>query len=417
MPDLNIADYLRPGDTVVVGQAAAEPPALVAKLIAAARDIKGLTAVCGYTLSDAWREVSAGKPHITTYVAHGALRGLAATGLLDIIPSHYSRLEELFVTGRVPADVVLLQVAPADADGYYSLGATVDYVSVAAERARVVLVEVNPNMPRTRCARRLHASQVTASVTSASEVAGSPARPATDAERKLATHVAALIPSGATIQLGASALADAIAAALSDRRGLRVRSGLVGDWLVDLDEAGALDDSEDSCVTGMGLGTERLYKFLATSAKVRLAPLDEQVADAAMALCDPYVAVNSAVEVDLLGQVSSEVAGDRYVGAVGGQLDFFRAARRARSGLAVVALAAANAAGTVSRIVPVVSGPVTTPQSDVDLVVTEFGVADLRGASYRQRAQRLIAVAAPQHLDALRSRLPAWLSAGAPAGG
>jgi acyl-CoA hydrolase len=115
--------------------------------------------------------------------------------------------------------------------------------------------------------------------------------------------------------------------------------------------------------------------------------------------------------------VSSEVAGDRYVGAVGGQLDFFRAARRARSGLAVVALAAANAAGTVSRIVPVVSGPVTTPQSDVDLVVTEFGVADLRGASYRQRAQRLIAVAAPQHRDALRSRLPAWLSAGEPAGG
>jgi acyl-CoA hydrolase len=407
--DLDIAEHLRPGDTVIIGQAAAEPPLLVSKLIAAAQAIEGLTVICGYTLSDAWEGVTPGRPHIKTYVAHGALRALAARGWLEIIPCHYSRLEELIETRRLAADVVLLQVAPPDPDGFYSLGATVDYVSVAARYARTVLVEVNPNMPRTRSSRRIPQSSVTASVRSSRALAGSPARPPTEAERKVAENVAAFVPSGATIQLGASALAEAVARELHGRRWLRVRSGLAGDWLADLDDAGALDDRPGSCVIGMALGTDRLYKYLGESAKVRMAPIHEQTAQPQMNYCDPYVAVNSAIEVDVLGQVSAEVAGGRYVGAVGGQVDFFRAARNASSGLAIVALAATNQAGTVSRIVPALSGPVTTPQSDVDLVVTEFGAADLRGASYAQRAERLIGIAAPRHHDELRAKLPQWL--------
>ena len=409
MADLDIAQYLRPGDTVLIGQAAAEPPVLVEKFITAAHAIGGLTAFCGYTLSDAWAGVSPGQPDIKAYMAHGALRKLSAKGLVDIIPCHYGRIEDLVATGHIRINVVLLQVAPADSDGYYSLGATVDYAAVAAEHARVVLVEVNPNMPRTSSLRRLHRSQVAASVTSSRPLAGSPARPATTAELAVAKNVAAFVPAGATIQLGVGALADAIARELHGRRDLRVRSGLVGDWLVDLDEAGALADVPGSCVTGMALGTERLYKFLSDSAKVLMAPADEQLAPAPLAQCDPYVAMNSAIEVDLHGQVSAEVVGGRYVGAVGGQAGFFRAARLARSGLAIVALAATNADGTASRIVPALSGPVTTPQSDVDLVITEFGEADLRGASYRDRAERLIAVAAPQHRAALASARPSWL--------
>lgn len=409
MADLDIAQYLRPGDTVLIGQAAAEPPVLVGKFITAAHAIGGLTAFCGYTLSDAWAGVSPGQPDIKAYVAHGALRELSAKGLVDIIPCHYGRIEDLVATGHIRIDLVLLQVAPADSDGYYSLGATVDYAAVAAEHARVVLVEVNPNMPRTSSLRRLHRSQVAASVTSSRPLAGSPARPATTAELAVAKNVAAFVPAGATIQLGVGALADAIARELHGRRDLRVRSGLVGDWLVDLDEAGALADVPGSCVTGMALGTERLYKFLSDSAKVLMAPVDEQLAPVPLAQCDPYVAMNSAIEVDLHGQVSAEVVGGRYVGAVGGQAGFFRAARLARSGLAIVALAATNADGTASRIVPVVSGPVTTAQSDVDLVITEFGAADLRGTSYRERVERLIAIAAPQHRAALASARPSWL--------
>jgi acyl-CoA hydrolase len=398
--DLDIARYLRSGDTVLIGQAAAEPPGLVTKFIEAAHSTGGLTAFCGYTLSDAWQAVSPGQPHIRAYVAHGSLRQLAAKGLVEIVPWHYGRVEEF-----IAADVVLLQVAPADGDGFYNLGATVDYAAVAASRARVVLVEVNPNMPRTNSVRRLHQSQVTASVDSSLPLPGSTGRSASPAEVAVAANVAKFVPSGATIQLGVGALAEAIARELHGRSGLRVRSGLVGDWLVDLDSAGALA----SCVTGMALGTERLYTFLSDSGKVVMAPVSEQLDPAAIAECDPYVAMNSAIEVDIIGQVNAEVAGDRYVGALGGQAGFFRAARLARSGLAIVALAATSADGTVSRIVPAVTGPVTTPQGDVDLVITEFGAADLRGASYRERAERLIAVAAPRHRAALAAALPAWL--------
>jgi hypothetical protein len=174
--ELDMTQYLRPGDTVLIGQAAAEPPALVEKFIAAAHAIGGLTAFCGYTLSDAWAGVSPGQPNIKAYAAHGALRKLSAKGLVDIVPCHYGRIEDLITTGHIRVDVVLLQVAPADADGYYSLGATVDYAAVAAEQARVVLVEVNANMPRTSSSRRLHRSRVAASTTSSRVLADSPAR-------------------------------------------------------------------------------------------------------------------------------------------------------------------------------------------------------------------------------------------------
>ena len=156
MADLDIAQYLRPGDTVLIGQAAAEPPALVEKFIEAAHAIGGLTAFCGYTLSDAWADVSPGQPNIKAYAAHGALRKLSAKGLVDIVPCHYREIEDLITTGHIRVDAVLIQVAPADTDGYYSLGATVDYAAVAAEQARVVLVEVNANMPRTSSSRSLH---------------------------------------------------------------------------------------------------------------------------------------------------------------------------------------------------------------------------------------------------------------------
>jgi acyl-CoA hydrolase len=407
VPDFEITDYLKAGDTVLVGQAAAEPPTLVERFVDAAGEVGNLTALCGYTLSDAWGKVTAGKPAVRTYVAHGSLRDLSAKGLLDIVPWNYSRIEELITTGQVPVDVVLLQVGPADEDGYHDLGATVDYAAVAAEHARAVLVEVNPNMPRTKAARRLHRSRVTASIPSDRPLAGSPARPPNEAELRVAARTAELIPSGATLQLGASALADAIAGELRDRRDLRVRSGLVGDWIVDLFEAGALDTTPGSSVVGMALGTERLYRFLGETDVLYLAPLHDQISAEAMARSLPFVSVNSAIEVDLLGQINSEVIGGRYVGAVGGQVDFFRAARGSTGGLAIVALSATSASGT-SRIVSSLNGPVTTPKSDIDIVVTEWGAADVRGLSLPERVEALAGIADPRHRADLLAHRPAW---------
>lgn len=407
MSGLDVLRHLRPGDTVLIGQAVAEPPSLVEQLIDAARTVDGLTAVCGYTLSDAWSAVTPGRPRIKAYAAHGALRRLGP-GTLDYLPIHVSRFEDHIRTGRLAVDVVLLQVGPPDDDGWYNLGATVDYAVVAAERARVVLVEVNENMPRTRSPRRLHRSAVTAEMISSRPLAGDPARPADAVELGVAANVASLVPDGAVIQLGASALAEAVAAELRGRRGLRIRSGLVGDWLVGLHEAGAIDDRPGSVVTGMALGGKKLYAFLDGSDVVDFAPIAVQTGPTSTAEFSPFVSINSAVEVDLFGQVNSEIAGGRYVGAVGGQVDYFRAAHGSPDGVAIVALSSTSQRGA-SRIVGEISGGlVTSLKSDVDVVVTEWGIADVRACSLAERRERLVQVAHPEHRAALAAARPGW---------
>jgi acyl-CoA hydrolase len=407
MTELDLADYLRAGDTVVVGQAVGEPPILVEKFIRAARSIDDLTAFCGYTLGDSWARVTPGRPRIKAYPAHGALRTVDPAAV-DVVPLHLSRIEDHVRSGRLAADVVLLQVGPADRDGFYNLGALVDYAVVAAERARVVLVEVNENMPRTRSSRTLHRSQVTAEIESARPLAGDPARPADEVEKRVAANVASIIPDGAVIQLGASALAEAVAERLRVRRGLRVRSGLVGDWLVGLHEAGALDGRPGSVATGMALGGKELYAFLDGSAIVEFMPTDELLAPTATAEYSPFVSINSAVEVDLCGQVNAEIAGGRYVGAVGGQVDFFRAANRSPGGMAIVALASTSPNGMSRVVAELCGGLVTSLKSDVDVVVTEWGVAEIAACSMSERKERLLRVAHPDHRAALAEASRSW---------
>lgn len=409
MAPFDIAPFLRPHDRVLIGQAAAEPPELVEGLIAASESLEGLTAICGYVASDKWAMLLPGRMSVSSYVAHGSLRTLARAGRLDVIPAHLSQMESVIRSGQVPVDAVLLQVGPKDRDGFYNLGATVDYASGVAEEARTVLVTVNPNMPRTRSSRRLHESRVTAAFDVSSPLLGSPARQPDETERKLAANVAGFVRDGSTIQLGAGALAEGIAAELLDRRNLRVRSGLVGDWLVDLYEWGAVDSAPGSCLVSMALGSDRLYRFLDGNDDIEFTPSHDLVDHTALSLCDHFVAMNSAVEVDLLGQVNSEMVGDRYVGAVGGQVDFFRATRVSRTGTAVVALPSTTANGD-SRIVIHLNGPVTTLKNDYDVVVTEWGAAHIGSRPFSARVKALIEVAHPDHRDSLRAsnRAAVW---------
>lgn len=245
-------------------------------------------------------------------------------------------------------------------------------------------------MPRTRSRRRLHRSLITEAVPADRPPVTMPSKPPSDLDRAVAAHVATLIPDGAAVQLGLGGLADAVAAELGSRRGLRVRSGLVGDWLLGMAEAGAVD----SVVAGMTVGSPELYAFLDDNPIVEFAP----GAETAAMVEGPFLAVNSAVEVDLLGQVGAEYVGDRLVGGVGGQVDFLRAAHGC--GVGIVALPSVTPSGA-GRIVTRVSGPVTTSKSDVDVVVTEHGVADLRACTLAERAARLTAVAHPNHRGAL----------------
>ena len=400
-----LAHHLRRGDHVVVGQATGEPSGLVAELFALAAGLGQLNVFCGYSLNPAWGDPIDPALHVTSYCGLGAVRHLVARGAARVIPAQLSQLASYFDAGVLKADVVLLQVAPADAEGYHGLGCAVDYVWHAAQSARVVLVEINPNVPRTRSACRLHSSSVV--------VAGECDKPlpelaneAPDARQLvIGSHVARLVPDGAIIQLGIGSMAAAVASALTQHRGLRVRSGMVGDWLLELRASGAIDTTDrDACMASLAVGTRALYDLAGPEGVLSFARPEQLVAPLGRCADAPFMAINSALEVDLCGQANAEFVGTRYVGAVGGQCDYFRAARRSPGGLAIVALPATFGAAVKSRVVARIAGAyVTSAQSDIDVVVTEYGPADIRATTLAERRRLITTLAAPQFRAALNA--------------
>ncbi len=393
-----LADCLRPGDRVVIGQACSEPLGLVSQLLALAPQREPLQVYGGLSYNPAWAGELPEGLRLTTYCGLGTVGQAVAHERARLVPASLSQLSAQLASRRMPVDVVLLQVSPPDADGYHSLGCTLDYVWEAAQVARQVVVEVNTRVPVTRGRGRLHRSQVVVAHESDSALPEPAAEAPSEAQQAVARHVATLVPDGATLQLGIGGLAAAIAGALRGRRGLKVRSGMAGDWLLDLADSGALDTTTpDACLASLAVGSRRLYESLSVDGFLGFATPAELVLPIPGS---PRMAINSAIEVDLAGQVNAEFLGSRYVGTVGGQTDYFRAARSSEGGLAIVALVSATAKGT-SRIVPR-CGHVTSTATDVDLVVTEHGVADLRGATLRERSALIAELAAPPAREALR---------------
>lgn len=400
---IDLREFIRPGDTVAWGQAGGEPRALIGELLLQAPGLGGVTAFVGMTFDD--RLATATDVTLRSYGALGVLSG----GPVEVLRCHMSSLPGLIRSGLQPVDVVFCQVSPADADGYHGLGVSVDYLMAAVGTARVVLAEVDPRVPVTPGPGRVHGSVFAATVSADRGPTPVPDRPGGEIEVRVAANVAALIPDGAALQLGVGGLATAVATAVRGHRDLRVHSGLVGDWLVDLDESGALVASggPPSVVAGTALGTDRLYRYLDRNPRVEMRPV-EQVHPAAVTAALPrFAAVNQALQVDLDGQVGAESVGGRYLGAVGGQVDFLRGAAASRGGVGIIALPSVTARGA-SRIVERLEGPVTTTASDVGWVVTEHGAADLRGLTRSERARAVRAVADPSH----RARLGDLVSAG-----
>ena len=399
-----LADHLRHGDHVVVGQTTGEPPGLVDELFALAAGLGQLNVFCGYSLNPAWGAPINAALQVTTYCGLGSIRHMVGRGAARVIPAQLSQLASYFESGVLKADVVLLQVSPADTEGYHNLGCAVDYVWSAAQAARVVLVEVNTNVPRSRSTYRLHGSRVVVARESDLPLPEVPNETPDSRQLIIGRNVAQLVPDGAIIQLGIGSMAAAVARALSQHRGLRVRSGMVGDWLPELVASGAVDSTDrEACMASLAVGTRSIYDFagpdsmLSFAAPARLVALDGRVAGA------PFMAINSAIEVDLYGQANAEFVGTRYVGAVGGQSDYFRAARRSVGGLTIIALPATTAgAAAKSRVVARLGGAyVTSAQSDVDIVVTEHGVADIRATTLAERRRLITALAEPRFHAAL----------------
>jgi len=406
--DLDLTRYLRPGDTVVWGQACAEPRTLTELLVDQADRIGRLRCFIGIPAESGVTAATAPEAlELHSYCGAGSNAALHAAGRLEIWPVHYSSLPTLLTYGALRADVVLVQVSPPDERGRHSLGLADDYFSAALDTARVVIAEVNDQVPFTLGARTLTESDWTAAVHTSRPPARMPTPPVDDRTRQVAERVAALVPDGATLQFGIGALPEAVLTALLSRgehQDLGIHSGIINDSALTLIAAGMATGARKThdpgvAVAGLLGGSEPLFAWADNNPALELRPTSYTHDPRVLASSYRMTAINAAVEVDLTGQVNAEVAAGRYVGAVGGACDFLRGAASSEGGVAIVALPSVTKGA--SRIVASLGGPVSTPRSEDIVVVTEHGVADLRGTSVSQRVERLIAVADPAHRPAL----------------
>ncbi len=404
---LDLTPYIQPGDGIWWGQAGAEPEPLVNALLDQADSIGPVRAFMGMTWNERFAEGLPDSLTVLSYGGLGQLRRLSRRGSLQVVPCHYSALPRLFARGLLPADVGLVQVSAPDSAGLVSLGIGVEYVADALPYARTLIAEVNQRMPSTAGTPRLPLSAFAATVETDRPLREAPAREPDDVDRAIGALVAGLVRNGDTLQVGVGALPSAILIALSGHTDLGIHSGMITDGVLDLVEAGAVTGARKEIdrglvVTGAALGSSAMYDKLARF-PVEFRPASYTHDPAVLSRLRSLVAVNSAIEVDLLGQVGAELAGGVHVGAVGGQADFSRAASLtgARS---IIALRSASRAG--STIVPVLAGGVvTTGRADVDAVVTEHGIALLTGCTVGERARRLIAIAAPRYRESLERGL------------
>jgi acyl-CoA hydrolase len=388
-----------------MGQAAGEPTTLARTLVAQRASFAGSSIFLGAGFSDTFQPQHSDHLRFRGFGGIGTVRRLAGAGVLEVVPCHVSSIGPLIASGSIPCDVALLQVSRANEQGEHSFGLIADYVRAAIARASVVIAEVNEQVPWTPCEAPLHTDEI--DVCLHTDVPLIEVAPAAfgGAEQRIAANLQDQIPDRATLQLGIGAIPEAIVASLIDHRDLGVHSGMIGDSVADLMQRGVVTNvykgmDQGITVTGSLIGTSMLYRFADRNPAVQLRPSSYTHSGSHLAQLQRLVSINSALEVDLTGQVNAEAIGSQVIGAVGGQVDFVRAAAQSEEGLSVIALSAVGKRGD-SKIVATLSGPVTTARSDVDAVVTEHGVARLRGLSLRERMHALIRIAAPEHRETL----------------
>ena len=402
---LDLSEFLKSGDRIVLGQACGEPSTLIEALIAQGRDIGGLSAFIATSFSGMFTPETADSFALSSMGAIGALRSMTKAGKLAVIPCHVGQVGPLIAQGAIPCDVAMVQVSPADADGMHSFGLVSDHVQAMVAKARLVIAEINDQVPYT-FGELLPAAKIDVAVhTSRAPIEVAPAK-ISETDEAIARHCAAYIEDGSVIQTGVGAVPDAILRLLGDRKDLGAHSGMFGDGLVDLVEAGVLTNARKEIDTGVSingalLGTRRLYDWAHRNPAIRMCATSYTHDAAVMARLSRLVTINSALEVDLTGQVNAEQSGAAYLGGTGGQVDFVRAGVRSPGGHSLIALASTAKGGTLSKIVASLAGPVTTARTEVDVIVTEFGAAELRGQSLAERTRRLVAIAHPDFREEL----------------
>jgi len=411
-------ESVRSGNRIWVHEGNATPEPLIEALLTRAPELRDVEIVHMLTLGRADYTL----PEYEGHFRHNGLflgqnvRPAVAAGRADYTPIYLSEIEKLFSSGEMPLDVALIQTSPPDEHGYLSLGTSIDCTLTAALCARHVIAEVNDQMPRTLGDTFLHVSKVAAIVETSRPLLELPTVPSTEVQHRIARNVAQLIPDGATLQLGIGGIPNAVLEALYDRKDLGIHSEMCPDGIVPLIEAGVITGARKTLhrgkvVAGFVLGTKRIFDFIHNNPAFEFHPTQYANDPFVIAQNDRMVAINSAIQVDLTGQVCADSIGATPYSGFGGQLDFIRGAARSKGGMPIIALPSTACGGRVSRIVPVLDpgAGVVTGRAEVHYVVTEHGIAYLWGKTLRQRAEALIAIADPQFRDQLaeQSCLPA----------
>jgi acyl-CoA hydrolase len=404
-------NLLKDGDFIIVPSGAGEPPSLLTALSEQRtrfHDIKVAQILAlrkyGYFDCDTTHHVR----HVALFFG-GASRAAGQAGWADFIPAYFSELPSLIERGMVPADVVFSMASPMDENGNFSLSLGADYTMAALQKARAIVLEVNPNVPHAHGHCHVHISQVTALVESDEPVFEVGLPKIGPVQEAIGKYVAEMIEDGSTLQIGYGGIPDAVVMQLTSKHDLGIHTEMIGDGILKLVECGAVNNSKktylpNKMVATFALGSRKLYEFMHRNPMLEMHPVNFTNDPYLAGQNNKLIAINASLQVDLLGQCGSESIAHLPYSGTGGQVDFVRAANRSNGGKAFIVLPSTAKEGAISRIVPTLTPGthVTTGKNDVNYVVTEYGVAQLRGKSARQRAEALIGIAHPDFRAELR---------------
>ncbi|MDY0747357.1 acetyl-CoA hydrolase/transferase C-terminal domain-containing protein [Paucibacter sp. R3-3] len=412
-PAADAVRHVRDGDAIIVPTGVGEPPTLLTALSEQRRnwrDVKVLQILAMRKYGYIDRETSEHVRHVALFFG-GATRAGGQEGWIDFLPNYFSEIPLQIERGLIGADVVFAMASPMDAHGYFSISLGADYTMAAIAKARAVVLEVNPNVPYAYGNCLVHVSQVTALVESSEPVLEVGLPKIGPVQQAIGGHVAAMIEDGSTLQIGYGGIPDAVVMQLTDKHDLGIHTEMLGDGILSLIESGVVTNRRKNYLPGktiatFALGSGKLYRYMDRNPALEMHPVQFTNDPALASRNDKLVAINATLQIDLLGHCGSESLAHRPFSGTGGQSDFVRAANRSNGGKAIIVLPSTAKDDSISRIVPVLSPGthVSTSKNDINYVVTEYGVAQLRGKSARQRAAELIAIAHPNFRAELREQ-------------
>jgi len=412
VPPEEAAKTVKSGHRVVLGHACGEPRCVIAELVSRAEELKDVEIVHMVAMGESLYcrpEHSKSFRHNGLFIG-ASTRKAVAEGRADYTPCFFSEIPSLFRDNVLPVDVAMIIVSTPDSNGYVSLGISVDYTLQAALSAKIVIAEVNPQMPVTGEESLLHVRDIDYFVLSNMPLYELSPPQIGAVENAIGGHIAGLIKDGDCLQLGIGAIPDAVLGFLKDKKDLGIHTEMISDGVMELAKKGVINGVRKQLHLGkitltFIMGTAELYRWVDNNPMIEAYPVDYTNDQYVIAGNDNVISINSAIAIDLMGQVASDTIGARQFSGVGGQVDFVRGAARSRGGRSIIALPATAKKGRVSRVVTTLEAgqAVTTSRNDVDYVVTEYGVAHIKGKTCKQRAQALINIASPQFRDQLRN--------------